>query len=136
MDNDPIFSPGDQKVIGQAGLTPSPGMAKRIYFVMMLGLVLLGVWVVLDLRAKSKYDQVKHETELVYTVTPINQEMTAFLTEVQSSWTSKADETDGPESEMIKLAGMTPSVTNLINVLNYQMPPYAWFSSEQNRKAA
>jgi FtsH-binding integral membrane protein len=39
----PIFDPGDQKVIGQGFPAASSRIANRVYLVLMLGLVLLGV---------------------------------------------------------------------------------------------
>ena len=49
--NGPFLSPGDQKVIGQAitdlshatHVTPSARMANRVWFVLMLGLILIGI---------------------------------------------------------------------------------------------
>ncbi len=43
MDSEnPMFDPGDQKVIGQGFPTPSSRTANRVYFVLMLGVIGLG----------------------------------------------------------------------------------------------
>jgi len=108
----------------------------------VLGIILVvvvlgaGSWGVLSFRAKAKYDQTRKELLIVYPVTAMDQQRKTFLADVQSNWTCKADSVGGPNSEMVKLAGMTPSVQNLIHVFNYQMPEYAWFSPAQNRNAA
>jgi hypothetical protein len=39
----PIFDPGEPKVIGQSFPSPSSRRTNRIYFVLMLGLTLLGI---------------------------------------------------------------------------------------------
>ena len=111
-------------------------MRLRLATIMLLAMIAGGVWVGLNLRSKSKYDKAKAANQEIYAITLLNQQMNTFLAEVQSHWTSIADVTNGPDSEVIKLAGMTPSVRNLIDVFNYQMPPYRWFSPSQNRKAA
>jgi hypothetical protein len=46
------------------------------------------------------------------------------------------DEVGGPYSDVIKLAGLVPSVTNLLYLWTYQIPEYGWWSPARNRKAA
>jgi hypothetical protein len=102
----------------------------------LLATALVGGWLGLSLPAKLKYEQARKENSIAYQVTSMDQSFIAFLTDVQSNWACKVDVTNGPDSEVVKLAGMTPSVRNLIFVFNYQMPQYRWFSPSQNRKSA
>ena len=102
----------------------------------LLAMMLVGCWLSLNLWAKTKYDKARQDNSTAYAVTPMDPQTATFLAEVQGNWICKADDTNGPDSDVVKLAGMAPSVRNLINVFNYQMPPYRWFSPSQNRKAA
>ena len=61
---------------------------------------------------------------------------TAFLAKVQSDWKCAFDVTNGPDADVAKLAGKVPSVSSVISVYNYQMPPYDWFSPSENHEAA
>jgi hypothetical protein len=92
-------------------------------------------WLALNLRAKSKYDQLRKESDTAYTEMPMDQQATEFLAEVQSKWTCTADVTNGPDADAVRLAGRTPSVRHLIDLVNFRMPPYRWFSASQNRRS-
>lgn len=35
----------------------------------------------------------------------------------------------------MKIIGFAPNISNLVDMLNYQMPKYAWFSAKQNKKS-
>jgi hypothetical protein len=61
---------------------------------------------------------------------------TAFLAKVQSGWKCAFDVTNGPDADVVKQAGKVPSVSSLISVYNYRMPPYNWFSPSENHEAA
>jgi len=102
----------------------------------LLIVVLAASWLALSVRLKLSYDKVRKDLAMAYAVTPMDDQMRSFLVEVRSNWTCRADETAGPNSQVVKLAGMTPSVQNLIYVFNYQMPEYGWFSPKRNRQAA
>ncbi len=96
-----------------------------------------GAWLLLSLSAKAKHDRVRKELAgSVYTVAPFDQTARAFLDEVETAWTRGADETNSASSEVVRLAGLSPCVSNLVYVFNYEMPEYSWLHSAQNRKAA
>jgi hypothetical protein len=112
---------------------------KKTFTILLSGLLvimLVAGWFALEIRAKLKYDQAKQENNIAYSVIPMGQQTITFLAEVQTNWTCWLDNTNGPDSEALKLVGKTPSVRNLIEMYNYQMPPFRWFSPSQNRKAA
>ena len=93
-------------------------------------------WFVLEIRAKVKYDQARQENDVAYSVTPMDQQTTAFLAEVQSNWICWGDYTNSADTEALKLVGKTPTVSNLIEMFNYRMPPFRWLSPSANRAAA
>jgi hypothetical protein len=99
-------------------------------------LIVAAGWLALETRAKSKYEQARQAVDVAYSVTPINRQTITFMAEVQSNWTCWEDITNGADSEALKLAGKTPSVRNLIEMFDYRMPPYRWFSPSKNREAA
>ena len=101
-----------------------------------LVLIFVACWFALEICAKLKYDQAKRENDAVYSVTPMDWQTIVFLSEVQSNWICWGDYTNGPDSEALKLVGKTPTVSNLIEMFNYRMPPFRWFSPSQNREAA
>ena len=98
--------------------------------------VLIVCWFVLELRAKSKYDLARREDAVVYSVTPMNPPTVKFLAAVQSNWTCAVDITNGADSVTLELVGKSPTVRNLIETFNHEMPPFRWFSPLQNRQAA
>jgi hypothetical protein len=103
----------------------------------LIAFVIVGSWAGFSLHTKSKYDEVRQqELPMVYAVAPLDQKAEAFLSDVQSNWLCKVDVTNGPDADVVKLVGMTPSVHNLVYVFNYQMPEYRWFSPAENRKAS
>jgi hypothetical protein len=103
----------------------------------LLLIIAASLWLVLSFRAKLKYDRVKTDlASSAYAVIPFDQKTKAFLNNVEATWTRGTDETNGPSSEVVTQAGLTPSVSNLVYTFNYQMPAYRWLSPAQNRKAA
>lgn len=108
----------------------------KVLIATVLVLLLIAGWFLVEIPAKLKYDQARREMPASYSVMPMDQPSVAFLAEVQSSWTCWSDVTNGPDSDVLKLAGKQPSVHNLIEVFNYQMPPFQWFSPSRNRDAA
>ena len=108
----------------------------RMFIAIFLALVLFAYWFTLEIRAKLKYDHARRTDFAAYSVTPMNQQTVELLAKVQTNWTCWVDVTNGPDTEMLKLVEMSPSVHNLIETFNYQMPPFRWFSPSQNRKAA
>ena len=105
-------------------------------FIAALLVLIFATWLVLELRAKSKYDQARREEIAAYLVKPMDQQTAAFLADVQSSWKCGGDITNGADSETLKLVGKPNTVRSLIETFNYEMPPFQWFSPSQNRQAA
>ena len=101
-----------------------------------LVLIFTACWLALEIRTKLKYDQARQENDVAYPVMLMDQQTATFLAEVQSNWTCWLDNTNGPDSEALKLVGKTPTVSNLIEMFNYRMPPFRWLSPSQNRDAA
>jgi len=85
----------------------------------LLVFILIACWFALEIRAKLKYDRAKKENDVAYSVIPMDQQTVTFLTEVQTNWTCWLDNTNGPDSEALKLVGKTPSVRNLIEMYNH-----------------
>jgi hypothetical protein len=109
-------------------------MKKTIAAISSVLAVLLIGWLIVNLRAKSNYDKMRNEIPSGYAVIPMDQVMKSFMAEVQSNWNCTTNTVGGPDSDVIKLAGMNPSVRNLIHVWNYQMPEYCWWSPSRNRQ--
>ena len=105
-------------------------------FIAALLVLIFVTWLVLELRAKSKYDQARREEIHAYLVTPMDQQTAAFLRDVQSGWKCCEDITNGADSETLKLVGKPNTVRSLIETFNFEMPPFQWFSPSQNRQAA
>jgi hypothetical protein len=113
------------------------GMKKLIATIFgALAVALFICWYLANLRAKTNYEKLRNELFVPYAVVPMDQQTKSFLAEVQTKWTCTADEVGGPSSDVVKLAGMDPSVSNLIGLWNYQMPEYSWWSPARNRKPA
>lgn len=110
-------------------------MKAIITVVCLLALILGACWLTLEIQAKSTYGKARDANYVTYAVTPMDQKAIAFLAEVQSNWRCWADTTNGPDSDVLKLVGKSPLVSNLIEIYNYRMPPFEWFSPSQNRTA-
>ena len=111
-------------------------MRTFITIISSLVLIFVLVWLVLTVRAKSKYDQARQEAVAAYAVTPMDEQAIKFLAEVQSGWRCWGDYKNAADAETLKLAGKPPLVRNLIELFDYEMPPFHWFSPSQNRQAA
>jgi hypothetical protein len=103
--------------------------------ILLLVMIAAAGLLALNLRAKSKYDQVKMTSDTAYTEMPMDQQMMDLLADVQSNWTCITDVTNGPDADAVRSVGRNPSVRNLIDILNFQMPPYNWFSPSENRRS-
>ena len=90
----------------------------------------------LQVRAKLKYDTARRDDSVTYSVTPMDKHTTAFLADVESNWVCWVDATNAAEAEIFTTLGETPTVRHLIELFNYQMPPFRWFSPSENRRAA
>jgi hypothetical protein len=112
---------------------------KRIIIVTVLLLSAIWgcAWLFASVRAKQKYDTVRKELSTAqYAEILIDHQAKTFLSLVQDEWIQKPETNGHPHSDMVKLAGMSPSVRNLIHVFNYQMPEYGWFSQARNKQSA
>ena len=116
-------------------------MKRLAFFVLVvLGIVAglwLGLWFVVSLYSKSKYDVLLQQDHAVsFAVTPIDQQSKALLSEVQSNWSHRDDRTNSQISGVLTLAGLAPSVRNVIHALQTPMPEFYWWSASRNRQAA
>jgi hypothetical protein len=108
-----------------------------IVTVLLLGAIWGCAWLFVSVHAKQKYDTLRKELSTAqYAEVLIDQQANGFLSRVQSHWIQNPEVNGKPDSDVVKLAGMTPSVRNLIRVFNYQMPEYDWFSLAQNKQSA
>jgi hypothetical protein len=101
---------------------------------LIVALIIAGCWLEVNLIAKSKYDRTREMISAGYLVVPMDQQTTTFLADVLRNWKREMDSTNGPDMDLIKLAGTTPTVRHLIEVWNFQMPPYKWDSPTKNRQ--
>lgn len=101
----------------------------------LMGLALIACWLVVEIRARSKYDQLRRDEAVTYSVTPMDRQSAAFLAQVQSHWRCWADIRNGPDLQALEVSGKEPTVHNLIDMFNYQMPPFQWLWPSENRQA-
>ena len=109
-------------------------MKRLTFFVLVvLGIVAglwLGLWFVVSRYSKSKYDVLLQQDHAVsFAVTPIDQQSKALISEVQSNWSHRDDRTNSQISGVLTLAGLAPSVRNVIHVLQTPMPEFYWWSA-------
>jgi len=109
---------------------------KRLITIMVLILVsgVAGAWLTFNLRAKQKYDYLRSELAAQpFSVVPMNIETKGFLNRVQTTWVKSHDKI-GPHSDAIKLAGLSPSLSSLIELFTYKMPKYSLVFPAKNKK--
>jgi len=94
-----------------------------------------GTWCFFFLRLKTRYERVCDELGKDYEVKVIDGEFCSFLTDVEKTWSNKVDMIAGPHSEAVKLAGFTPSASNLMHLMSSPLPTWSMFSPHQNRKS-
>lgn len=103
----------------------------------LLALAATGTLLYFTLRSKAKYEESRLETNRnCYPVVRMDNSMTAFLADVERSWTRKSEEKNGPSADMCRLAGMKPTVQAFLEIQCYQMPPFNWLSPSENKRAA
>jgi hypothetical protein len=112
-------------------------MKKLIPIVVIVVIAVVVVsWLGLSFQIKAKYDNLKNElSKYPIIASPIDSQFKEYLSEVEGKWVCKLNETNGPHSTALKALGLTPSVKNLIYLINYQMPEYSWFLQERNKEA-
>jgi len=112
-------------------------MKKLISIVVIVAIAVVVVsWLGLSFQIKAKYDNLKNElSKYPVKTSTIDNQSKEYLSDVESKWTCKLNETNGPHTAALKALGLTPSVKNLTYLINYQMPEYSWFSQERNKEA-
>jgi len=117
--------------------------AKRI--VVILGIIaiisfvaLSTFWLVPMLQEKMQYDALKDviaETSgPPFLVKPFDAEMQKTLGIIESTWLLQKDDTIA-YSNVMRRAGISPTVDGMIQLLNYQMPDFSWTSPSENKKS-
>ncbi len=102
-----------------------------VAFVLLLGALWLGI----SLRNRAAHNALRRQVSCTFTAATMDQQARAVLAEAQSSWTCKQDTTNGPIADAMRLAGLSPSVRDLIRVFTTPMPEYCWWRPSQNVKA-
>ena len=104
----------------------------KVLFSVLVGLgIAAGIFA--SVRFKAHYDQLQGE---VYAIALIDPAMDAFLANVERTWEKKVTEKNGPEADIVRSVGKTPSVSSFLGVVDYQMPPYRWWAPWTNRESA
>ncbi len=104
--------------------------------VVVVIVVFVGSWLGLSFQTKAKYDNLRKElSKYPVTVSPMDNRTNELLLEIESKWTCKLNETNGPHSFALKGLGLTPSVKNVAYLISFQMPEYSWLSQESNKEA-
>ena len=110
---------------------------KKLIPSIIIVIILAGVsaWLVLNLRAKRKYDAMRNELVPPYSVVQMDEKMNAFLAQVQSDWTKGQDFVGGPIPKTFATVGLSATVSNLLGMYSYTMPEYSFVSPDRNKKA-
>lgn len=105
--------------------------------VVLLFSVWLGLWVTFNVRTKAKYDEFAKEVAIhsKYSIKFFDAEFSNFLSNVEITWSVRTNQINGPHSLLLKVVGLEPSVTNLVNSMICPLPEWSWISLEQNRRS-
>ena len=104
---------------------------------LLLAVAATGWWFIASLNAKVKHDRMRQDlADATYLVVPFDQKASALRSEVETTWACSSDSTDGPDSEVVRTAGLRPCVSNLVYAFNYEVPAFSWVSPGRNREAA
>jgi len=97
------------------------------------------LWLAFSFHAKSKYEKARdnlyQELGPKFMGKQMDEVMQNRLANIEETWTCRGNEINGPHSEALCLAGMTPSVNGILELFNYRMPPYSWTNAKQNTKS-
>jgi hypothetical protein len=105
--------------------------------VVVLGVVVAGAWLFINLRAKRQYDLLRDEVaQKAFSVVPMDQDTRALLARVRSEWEEPYTQVGGPTSESLEIFGLRPCVANLVEICSRQMPDYCFVSPSRNKWAA
>jgi hypothetical protein len=113
--------------------------ARKIGLVLVSWLFITGsivsavLWIQMNIREEEKYEKYAKEIRaLTYKVVPLNDERLKVLSEVEKTWKCTADCLNDYYGKGIQSMDLTPSVKNLIHLLNCPMPKWSWWSNEHN----
>ncbi|MHB1037338.1 MAG: hypothetical protein ACYC35_22655 [Pirellulales bacterium] len=103
------------------------------------GIACVGAWMVISVRANSKYDILRAEASAhMHTAAPMTPAADALIAEVKSRWVKVFSEVNGPTSYSLKTVELSPSVPHVVELFTYRMPEYSYlpWSSRKNERAA
>jgi hypothetical protein len=111
---------------------------KKLIFAIptLLIVVAVAIWLVMNLRAKQKYDLAMQEIrQTQYAAVELEGDAADVLAKARSDWTVHFAEVGGPYSEALSIRGLPPTVANLVDFITRPLPEYSFFSAERNMKA-
>jgi hypothetical protein len=109
----------------------------RTYSIIAVALLLAGIlagWVILNLRAKARYDKARQAIGPPFLLGTLDSRDEALLAEAKEHWKCMYD-AKSESAKVLVIAGYEPTVAGLTALLTYSLPQYSWISSVQNNKA-
>ncbi len=99
-------------------------------------MLFVGVWIVFNITAKQKYDDMRNELKNVsFSEVKMDSGIQELIIEARAKWTKKYSKIDGSHSNILMMKGLKPTVSNLVNIFTYTLPEYSFFSLDFNRKS-
>jgi hypothetical protein len=113
-------------------------MKKLIIILISIILVAyFGSWLSLHFAAKKKFDKARNEINTgILTREIMDAQTRELLTIVRKDWTKHTSEVNGAHSVALKLAGIRPTVSNLVDLFSSRVPEYSFFSLSKNKESA
>jgi len=112
-------------------------MKRLIATIIVVAAVGIGAWLTFSLRAKRKYDDARADLgKHLFSVVQMDGDTTALLAEVQTNWVESYSEVGSVYTEALKTVGLSPSVSNLIEMFTYRMPEYSLLFPSRNKEPA
>ncbi len=85
------------------------------------------------LPAQRRYEEARAElTVAVLTEMPMDAATERLLADVRDSWTQHSNELDGAYAQSLKTINRSASVSTLVDLLTYRMPPFSLLSPKRN----
>jgi hypothetical protein len=85
------------------------------------------------LPARRSYEERRVEiAPAVLTEMPMDAATERLLADVRDNWMQWSNELDGAYAQALKGIGLSPSVSNLVDLLTYRMPPFSLVSPKRN----
>ena len=126
---------GVSLVSGNSPFNRSFGAPMRILLrLIFIVLVVVGACVLLTLNLRAKLDYEKTRAELnahAYTAVQIDADDDALLARIRADWQS-SNIIRGFSSDALEALEKHPSVSNLVDVVTYRLPEYAFVSPSRN----